>query len=99
MINDLDNNNIDNNVINYWHEEFQLSKNDENIILDPNGWLNNQHLTTTMQIFYVQELQLLGYQQHTYTSITTINKYLTNCLQHVFINNSNGYWSKYTHLH
>jgi hypothetical protein len=41
-----------------------------------------------MQIFYVQKLQSLGYQQHTYTIITIINRYLTNCLQHVFINNN-----------
>jgi len=36
--------------IHYWHEEFQLTKKDENILLNPNGWLNDQHLGTTMQI-------------------------------------------------
>ncbi len=41
MIDDLYDNNIDNNIINYWHEEFQLTKNDENIFFNPNGWLND----------------------------------------------------------
>jgi hypothetical protein len=80
MIDDSRDNNIDNNIIDYWHEEFQLLKNDENIFLNPNRWLNDQHLTTTMQILYVQKLQLLGYQQHTYTIIGTKHRYLTNCL-------------------
>jgi hypothetical protein len=31
-------------VIYYWHEEFQLTKEDENILLNPNGWLSDQHL-------------------------------------------------------
>jgi len=88
MINDSDDDNIDNNIINYWHEEFQLIKIDENNIFNPNGWLNDQHLVVAMQILYVQKLQLLGYQQHTYTIIGTIHRYLTNCLQHTFINNN-----------
>jgi hypothetical protein len=86
MINDLDDDNIDTNIINYWHEEFQLTKNDENILLNPNGWLNDQHLVVAMQILYVQKLQLLGYLQHTYAIIATIHRYVTNCLQHTFIN-------------
>jgi hypothetical protein len=53
MINDSDDDNINSNIINYWHEEFQLTKNDENIFFDLNGWLNNQHLAVTMQILYV----------------------------------------------
>ncbi len=53
MINDSDDDNLDNNIINYWHEKFQLIKNDENILFDPNGWLNDQHLAITMQILYV----------------------------------------------
>jgi hypothetical protein len=88
MINDLDNDNIENNIINYQHEEFQLSKNDENIIFNPNGWLSNHHLATTMQIWYVQKLQSLRYQQHTYTSMRIMHIYLTNFFQHVFINNN-----------
>jgi hypothetical protein len=40
-----------------------------------------------MQILYVQKLQLLGYQQHTYAIIRTIHRYLTNYFQHIFINN------------
>ncbi len=31
MINDSNDKNIDNNIINYWHEKFQLIKNIENI--------------------------------------------------------------------
>jgi hypothetical protein len=54
MIDDSGDNNIDNNIIDYWHEEFQLLKNDENIFFNLNGWLNDQHLSTTMQILYVQ---------------------------------------------
>jgi hypothetical protein len=80
MIDDSGDNNIDNNIIDYWHEELQLLKNDENIFFNPNGWLNDQHLTITMQILYVQKLQLLGYQQHTYAIIGTIHRYLTNYL-------------------
>jgi len=53
MINDSNDDNLDNKIINYWHEEFQLIKNDENILFDPNGWLNDQHLAITMQILYV----------------------------------------------
>jgi hypothetical protein len=80
MIDDSYDNNIDNNIINYWHEKFQLTKNDENILFNPNGWLNDQHLATAMQILYVQKLQLLGYQQHTHTIIRIIHKYPTNYL-------------------
>jgi parallel beta-helix repeat protein len=80
MIDDSDDNNIDNNIINYWHEGFQLTKNEKNILFDPNGWLNDQHLTIVMQILYVQKLQLLGYQQHTHTILRIIHRYLTNCL-------------------
>jgi hypothetical protein len=35
--NDLNDDIIDNNVIDYWHKELQLTKNDENIFLSPNG--------------------------------------------------------------
>jgi hypothetical protein len=51
--------------------------------------LSDKHLLTTMQILYVQKLQSSGYQQHTYAIITiNIHRYLTNCLQHAFINNN-----------
>jgi hypothetical protein len=73
-------------VINYWHEELQLTKNDKNILLNPIGWLNNQHLVVAMHILHIQKLQLLSYQQHTYAIIKTTHRYLNNCLQHVFIN-------------
>jgi GTPase SAR1 family protein len=56
MIGDLDDDNINNNIINNWHEEFQLTNNDENILLNPNGWLNDQHFTVIIQILYVQKL-------------------------------------------
>jgi len=78
MISDLDDDNIDNNIINYWHEEFQWTKNDENIPFNWNGWLNDQHLIVAMQILYVQNLQLLGYQEHTNTIIGTIHRCLFN---------------------
>jgi hypothetical protein len=84
MIDDSDDNNIDNNIIDYWHDKFQLTKNSENIHLNPSGWLNDQHLIVVMQILYVKKLQLLRYQQHTYAIIGTIHRYLTNCLQHIF---------------
>jgi hypothetical protein len=48
MIDDSNDNNIDKNIIDYWHEEFQLTKNDEIFFINPNGWLNNQHLAITM---------------------------------------------------
>jgi hypothetical protein len=53
MFNDSNDDNLENNIINYWREEFQLTKNDEKIFFNPNGWLNDQHLAITMQILYV----------------------------------------------
>jgi hypothetical protein len=41
-----------------------------------------------MQILYVQKLQSLIYQQHTYVVVGTIHRSLTNCFQHIFINNN-----------
>jgi len=38
---DLDNNIINVDVIEYWHKDFQLTVNDENILLNPCGWLND----------------------------------------------------------
>jgi hypothetical protein len=64
MIDVSDDNNIDNNIIDYWHENFQLIKNNENILFRSNKWLNDQHLVAIMQILYVQKLQSFGYQQH-----------------------------------
>jgi hypothetical protein len=69
MIYDSIDTNIDNNIIDYCHEEFQLIKNDENILFNPNERLNNQHLAIAMQVLYVQKLKLFGYQQHTYIDI------------------------------
>jgi hypothetical protein len=54
-----------NNVIHYRHEEFQLTKEDENIFFNPNGWLNDQHLGTTMQILHKNKLKPLGHEQQT----------------------------------
>ncbi len=34
MIGDLDDDTIDNNIVNYQHEEFQLTENDENILFN-----------------------------------------------------------------
>jgi hypothetical protein len=37
---DDDSNDVTNDdAIHYWHEEFQLTKEDENTFLNPNGWL------------------------------------------------------------
>ncbi len=65
------------------------SKNDKNVLLNPIGWLNNQHLVTAMHMLYIQKLPSLDYQQHTYAIIKTTHRYLNNCLQHLFINNNN----------
>jgi hypothetical protein len=41
MVNDdLDDGIIHHIVINYWHEIFESSKDDENKFLNPNGWLS-----------------------------------------------------------
>lgn len=53
---------IDDNVISYQQNKPQLTKNDENIILDLNEWLNDQHLAIVMQMLYIQDLRSLGYQ-------------------------------------
>jgi hypothetical protein len=81
-----DNNIINDDVMDYWHEDFQLTINDGNILLNSYGWLNDQHMATTMQMLYVQTLESLRYQQHTYTIIGTIHRYLSKCVQHFFIN-------------
>jgi hypothetical protein len=44
-------------VIDYWHEDFQLSIIDENIFLNPCKWLNDQHMVATMQMLYVKKLE------------------------------------------
>ncbi len=31
-------------------KKFKLTKEDENMLLNPNGWLNDQHLGKAMQI-------------------------------------------------
>jgi hypothetical protein len=55
--------------INYWIENLQLTKVNGNILLDLNGWLSDQHLGRAMQILYVEKLQSLEYEQHTYAII------------------------------
>jgi hypothetical protein len=52
----LENDLNDYDAIDYWHEELQLIKENENILLDPNKWLNDQHPGNTMQILYVENL-------------------------------------------
>jgi hypothetical protein len=51
------------------------------------AWMTNIW-QSQCKYYMFKKLQLLGYQQHTYTIIGTIHRYLTNCLQHVFINNN-----------
>jgi len=53
-------------------KKLQLTKNDENILLDLNEWLNDQHLAIVMQMLYIQNLQSLGYQQHNHRNQTKI---------------------------
>jgi hypothetical protein len=79
---------INNDIIDYLHENLQLTIHEENIFLNPLGWLNDQHMVTIMQMLYVQKLQPLGYQQHKYIIIGIVHRYLFKCLQHVFINNN-----------
>ncbi len=64
----LNNDIINDDVINYWHKDLQLLINDENV-LNPCKWLNDQHVAITMQMLYVQKLEMLEYQQHTYAII------------------------------
>jgi uncharacterized protein YneR len=52
----LNNDIIDDVIINYWHEEFQLTENNEIILFNPNGWLNDEHLVGIMQMLYIQKL-------------------------------------------
>ncbi len=85
MIEEDLNNIINDDVINYQHKDLQLIINDENIFLNPYGLLNDQHMAIAMQMLYVQKLEMLGYQQHTYI---IIHRYLSKCSQHIFINNN-----------
>jgi hypothetical protein len=67
--NDLENDFNGHDNIDYWIEDLQLTKVNENILFDMNGWLNDQHLESVMQILYVEKLQSLGYEQHTYAIV------------------------------
>jgi hypothetical protein len=87
-INDDSNDDNNNNIIHYWHEDFQLTKEDENILLDPNGWFSDQHRRMAMKILYINKLQSIGYEQHTYAIMGMINKIIQNSFQHIFINNN-----------
>jgi hypothetical protein len=55
MSSDLENDLNEYDTIDYWHKELQLIKENWNILLHPNKWLNDQHLGTTMQILYVEK--------------------------------------------
>jgi hypothetical protein len=52
--NDLENNFIEYDNIDYWIEDLQSIKVDESILLDSNGWLSDQYLASAMQILYVE---------------------------------------------
>jgi hypothetical protein len=84
---DSKNNSNEYDSIDYWIENLQLTKIDDNILLDPNGWLNDQHLGSAMQILYVEKLQSLGYEQHTDAIIGIKCTCVKKCLQDMFINN------------
>jgi hypothetical protein len=55
-----DSNEYDN--IDYCIEDLQLTQVDENILFEPNKWLNDQHLGSAMQILYVEKLQSVGHE-------------------------------------
>ncbi len=71
--------------IDYWIEDLQLTKVGENILLDPNKWLNDQHLGSTMQILSIKKLR---YEQHTYVIVGKKCMFVKKYLQHIFINNN-----------
>jgi hypothetical protein len=79
-----DSNEYDN--IDYCIEDLQLTQVDENILFEPNKWLNDQHLGSAMQILYVEKLQSVGHEQHTYAIIGKRCTCVKKCLQHIFIN-------------
>jgi hypothetical protein len=53
---DLENESNEYDNIDYWIEDLQLTKVGETIFLDPNRWLNDQHLRSVMQILYDEKL-------------------------------------------
>ncbi len=69
--------------IDYWIEDLQLTKVDENILLESNRWLNDQHLGSAMQILYVEKLQSLRYEQHTYAIVGKKCTCVKKCFQHI----------------
>jgi hypothetical protein len=86
--NDLENNSNECDNIDYWIKDLQSIKVDESsILLDLNRWLSGQYLGSPMQILYVEKLQSLGYEQHTYAIIGKKCTCIKKCLQHIFINN------------
>jgi hypothetical protein len=82
IANDLENNYSEYDNIDYWIEDLQLIKIDDNILLDSNIWLSDRHLTCVMQILYVE-----GYEQHTYAIIKKKYNY-KKMPQYIFINNN-----------
>jgi hypothetical protein len=97
---DLENDFSEYDNIDYWIEDLQLIKVDENILFDSNGRLSDQHLGSAMQILYVKKLKSSGYKQHTYTYAIIRKKCacVKNCLQHIFINNDHSDINKHPHV-
>jgi hypothetical protein len=54
------------------------------------GWLNDQHMGASMQMFYINKLQSIRCEQHTYAIIRRFNRIINKAIQHIFINNN--YW-------
>jgi hypothetical protein len=77
--------NSEHDNIDYWNEDHQLTKLGENILLDPNGWLNDQHLGSVIQILYVEKLR---YEQHTYAILGKKCMSIKKYVQYIFINNN-----------
>jgi hypothetical protein len=81
---ELDDATTDENVIHYRHEESQLTEEDETIRLHQNGWLNDQHMGTVMQMLYINKLQSTKYEQHTYAIIGRINRIINKTPRDTF---------------
>jgi hypothetical protein len=86
--NDLENDSNEYDNIDYWIEDLQSIEVDESILLHSNGWLSDQYLGSAMQILYVEKLQSLEHEQHTYAIMGKKCTCVKKCLQHIFINNN-----------
>jgi len=80
-ISDDSNNDIIDDIINYWHEYFELTKVHENV-LDWNGGLSDQHLAIQYKYY-----MLKNYNQWD-TNNAIIGVINTNCFHRIFVNDN-----------